>query len=219
MGWTGKSVQFSEWKYGKRVVNRKKECDYLINEAHTFIDGTRVEKSSMVGTTYYAAIRITKKRTGEDKNHHPVYRDLSESEQYVFGIVCLTSVRDGEFQYKLMDEFAGPVQTECPVSILKLLSPIEELKTKMDEYMTDFAFAYAEKWRKACEESRRNGAWKRKLQALPVNTTIEFVSRSGKKIRVWKRKLFPKDRAKWVNGMYYYPIKDIGPNFKVVTTE
>ncbi len=73
-----------------------------------------VLKSSMVGNTYYAA---AERREADDKRE-------------VFAIVCLTfsrpAARDGlTFGYKDMTEHMGPCESDCPASILDLLTPIE----------------------------------------------------------------------------------------------
>ena len=73
-----------------------------------------VIKSSMVGSTYYAAAE----------------RIEANGARAVFAIICLTftrpNARDGHtFGYKDMTEHAGPVESDCPASILDLLTPIE----------------------------------------------------------------------------------------------
>ena len=73
-----------------------------------------VLKSSMVGSTYYAAAE----------------RGEAEGARSVFAIVCLTftrpNARDGyTFGYKDMTEHMGPAESDCPASILDLLTPIE----------------------------------------------------------------------------------------------
>lgn len=72
-----------------------------------------VVKSSMVGSTYYAAAE----------------RIEADDARSVFAIVCLTftrpNARDGQgFGYKDMTEHMGPVESDCPASILDLLTPI-----------------------------------------------------------------------------------------------
>jgi hypothetical protein len=67
MGWTSYNATF--YKNGK--VDRKAEIDYLFNR-----DGYSVLKSTMVGTTYYGAVKYTNRK----------------GEEVVFGLVCLTKV-------------------------------------------------------------------------------------------------------------------------------
>lgn len=96
MGWTEYHAQY--YKNGR--IDRKKEMD------SGFSDGYEVVKSTMVGSTYYGAIRYK----GE-----------------VFACVALTGTRDREwwFAYKDMDETEGPYCYDCPKSILDLLTPTD----------------------------------------------------------------------------------------------
>ncbi len=99
-----------------------------------------VVKSSMVGSTYYGAAE----------------RVEAGGARSVFAIVCLTftrpDARDGHtFGYKDMTEHMGPVESDCPVSILDLLTPI-----KGD---------WPNNWRARC---RANLAKRRLLDAKPT---------------------------------------------------
>lgn len=118
MGWTGIFVRELEWKNGKYdrkgYIDRMMDCE---NEKYKW----EVVKSSMVSTTWYGAIRRINKETLEAP---------------VFGMVVLTSIEGNEFMYKEMDETMGPHSYDCPVGILKLLSP------------TDSEFAL--NWRRDC---------------------------------------------------------------------
>ena len=153
MGWTSYSTAWCEKKNGK--VDRRAEIDKVYggeDEARRWT----VLKSSMVGSTWYGAVKVEKKDTGES---------------YVFGGVCLTSVDRGEFWYKDMDETVGPCQCDCPKSILELLSPTES--------------EWANKWRARCVknyERKRGGS---SLSKLPVGAVIE-VDVGGKKIKLTK---------------------------------
>lgn len=106
MGWTG--IQATYHKINGQV-DRKAECDAINKNwpEHTIL------KSSMVGTTYYAAI----KNTHNGKNE-------------VYAIIYLTKVSTHnyyqEFLYKDMSEDMGPCETKCPLAILKLLTPTED---------------------------------------------------------------------------------------------
>lgn len=97
MGWT--SYRATYYKNGR--IDRKAECDALFDSN----DGYQLLKSSMVGGTWYAAVK------------HPA--------GCVFGCVCLTQVHAGEFYYKDMSEDMGPTESRCPVSILDLLDDTE----------------------------------------------------------------------------------------------
>ena len=99
MGWTWSYA--SNWKNGK--IDRKKECDSCWTYSNSPYE---VLKSSMVGTTYYAAVKV--KSSGE-----------------VFAAVFLTSTNGYDFGYKDMEESMGPCSYDCPLSILKLLTKTE----------------------------------------------------------------------------------------------
>lgn len=65
----------------------------------------------------------------------------------VFAVVTLISFQKREFFWRDMDETEGPVQTECPQRILKLLTPTDH--------------EYAKNWREKCwkfHKQNRNGA-------------------------------------------------------------
>ena len=100
MGWTG--YHATHYKNGK--VDRKAECDAYfmegLNRGHF-----NVLKSSMVGSTYYAAVSPLKKSNGKDDNGNYIYVDIPENERIVFGVVFLTSTDAKDyynFSYKDM---------------------------------------------------------------------------------------------------------------------
>jgi hypothetical protein len=158
MGWT--SYHASHYKNGR--VDRKAECDAYFLEGlnRGYFD---VLKSSMVGSTYYAAVKPLKKSGGKDKNGNYIYVDMPEEEQRVFAVVFLTSTDKKDyfnFSYKDMCESMGPYECDCPKSILDLLSPTDNENAK--------------EWRKACYERHAN---KKKyktssLSRLPVGSVI-----------------------------------------------
>ena len=153
MGWTSYPISWCAQKGGK--VDRKAEVDKVYsgeNEARRWT----VMKSTMVGSTWYGAVKVEKKESGES---------------HVFGGVCLTSVERGEFWYKDMDETVGPCQCDCPKSILKMLSPTES--------------EWANKWRERCAENYERNHGGNSLSKLPIGTVIEVVL-SGDKIRLTK---------------------------------
>lgn len=121
MGWTSYYVgsPFS-------AKDRQRELDRRFTWVNRDKDGNEtsrvtVLKSSMVGSTYYAAIRVIRK-------------DYDRT----LGVVALTSMKDGEFYYKEMEETQGPYECKCPMGILKMLSPLKD-----DE-------EWAKAWRDRC---------------------------------------------------------------------
>ena len=98
----------------------------------------------MVDNVYYAAMKST------DSNE-------------VWALVVLTATDGREFGYKDMDETMGPGYYDCPIGILKLLSPTDN--------------AYAKEWRKNCYaaiEQKRKG---QKLASL-LDTAKQSALRS-----------------------------------------
>lgn len=162
MGWTSKHAQF--YKNGK--VDRKAECDALFGE------GYEVIKSAMVGSTYYAAIRTTRRLARDengkmmtDENGHGIYEDISLFEQPVWAAIFLTSTKVYDdpyfnFSYKDLDETMGPCECDCPVSILDLL--------------TEPYNKWASDWREKCRaraKAKKEGNW---LSNLPIGAQVRF---------------------------------------------
>jgi hypothetical protein len=152
MGWTYQTAGY--YKNGK--IDRKAECDALWNDDKCF----KVEKSSMVGSTYYAAVRMIAKRIDGK------IEELPASEQKVFATVTLTSTngdRVFNFGYKEMGESCNPYYYDCPKSILDLLTPTES--------------EWANEWRKTCRERAAQKRAERKnpdsLENLPIGSVIE----------------------------------------------
>ena len=154
MGWT-KNFIATEWKIcgGRRVVDRQKECDRLLNQKLYDSKGSsdrndwevigtmKVLKSAMVGSVYYAATEV--KRKGQ--------------EPYVTAAVFLTCGKspDGTvWGYKDMDERMGPYEDKCPASILALLTPTDNKD--------------AIEWRARCRENIRIKAEERKNGPRPL---------------------------------------------------
>jgi hypothetical protein len=161
MGWT--SYRATHYKKGK--IDRKAECDAY------FLEGLNrghfdVLKSSMVGSTYYAAIKPLKKGGSKDENGNYIYVDIPKEEQYVFAVVFLTSTDRKDyfnFSYKDMSEDMGPYQCDCPKGILDLLTPTEN--------------EMANEWRKMCyqnhEEKKKNKTNVNSLNKLPIGSVIK----------------------------------------------
>jgi hypothetical protein len=79
--------------------------------------------AALVGSTVYAACRTTFKAADEEKG-------IAAGYSYVFAAVILTS-NAGGFGYKSMDESMGPNEVDCPVRIMKLLTPIDRVHPSM----------------------------------------------------------------------------------------
>lgn len=189
MGWTSYCAE-TRYKNGKSYIDRKAECDKIFNDDmvtwgddHKVIGKFEVLKSSMVGSTYYAAVKKTKFATETEP-------ELSK----VFAAICLTSTNMKDyynFAYKDMDETVGPYQCDCPKGILDLLSPTDN--------------EYALQWRQAC---RDNLAAKKKpnaLNKLPVGTIIQVTMpfdtkffRTGQEVKLQKRTKWSSNRTEWL---------------------
>lgn len=110
-----------------------------LDEEYTKKDGSvEVLKSSFVGSTYYAAIKI--QQAGKTS--------AQTSIELTIAAVVKTSCSQSEFFYKSMDETMGPYFTQCPASILKLLTPLEELEQL--GVVVGLSLSYASEWREKC---------------------------------------------------------------------
>ncbi len=209
MGWD--STYTSMTKNGKVDVK-----GFLDNEFTWENESGRkntVIKSSMVGSTYYAAVRAE-------------YPDKEEPE--VFALIChtKTGIYNGcNIHFKSMSEDMGPVNYDCPVGILKLLTP-----TESDE---------AKKWRISCYEHIE--AKKRKkndpysLKNLPVGSQIRFtinfstssglrpgdnviLSKCEKLYLTWKDgQRIGKTKTYWSDGYYRWSEKMIPEGYSVIS--
>lgn len=196
MGWTF----YHATHYNGHGIDRKAECDaYFIeglNEGHY-----KIEKSAMVGSVYYAAVRTLLKYVGKDEKGESIYEPLSDSEQEVWGAIFLTSVNSKDyynFGYKNMSEDMGPYECDCPNSILKLLSPTED----------EWSLA----WRKKCKD--RNA--KRKiLNKLPIGTVIEVDDKAYTKSICGNKTLW----LNWFTRTYIKPKDILRLGYKVRTKE
>ena len=179
MGWT--EYHATHYKNGK--VDRKAELDAMYNWED---ENRKVEvlKSSMVGSTYYAAVKSCNKANGYER---------------VGAAVCLTSTNQKDyynFAYKDMDETCGPYKYDCPKGILDLLSPTDN--------------EYALEWRKQCYDSIAKKKNPNSLGKLPVGTIIKVVMpfntkyfREGQEVRLQKRTKWGSNRTEWItmNGV------------------
>lgn len=174
MGWL--EYRAEHYKNGK--VDRKAEMDSKYNWED---ESRKVEvlKSSMVGSTYYAAVRSFNKKNGFE---------------CVTAAICLTSTNNKDyfnFAYKGMDESMGPYRYDCPKGILDLLTPTEN--------------EYANEWRKACYENLAKKKNPNALNKLPVGTVIKVVMpfdtkffNQGQEVKLKKRKKWNSNRTEWL---------------------
>ena len=94
-------------------------------------------KASKVGTTWYAATKIT----GSDAAPIEDNTYVTDGDGSItFAAVFLTRYDDGCWGYKDMEESMGPAQSQAPLSILDLLSELKDPN----------GYAYA--WRQRCRE-------------------------------------------------------------------
>lgn len=157
MGWTSYHATYYK---PNGSIDRKAECDAYflegLNAGHF-----RVLKSVMVGSVYYAAVQYLKRCTGKDGNGEYIYEDVQG--EPVWAAVFLTQVDMKDyfnFSYKDMDESAGPCQYDCPLSILKLLSPTDS--------------EWANEWREKCKRRAEQKKSPNALANLPIGAHIQF---------------------------------------------
>ena len=176
MGWT--EYRATHFKNG--VIDRKAEIDSLWNG-----EKCKLLKSSMVGNVYYGAVKKI------------------ETEE-VFAVIFLTHTRQNFwFSYKDMDETAGPFNYDCPVSILKLLTP-----TKYEN---------AKEWRKKCYEYHNKRKENKTISTLPIGSIIKFSS-GTREIKLTKRAPAFQFKTPWweTESGNYYSKKDIPKNFEIL---
>ena len=133
MGWT--------W-YAATCFKPNGSIDRLREVEKEIADGYTILKSSMVGATYYGALR----KDGTDK---------------AYALVVLTSVDKkswANFGCKFMDETYGPVEKQCPMSILNLLTPTDD--------------DWANQWREKCREYHRQKNLKSKHVDMADRTIV-----------------------------------------------
>lgn len=147
MGWT--SYHAEHYKKGQvdRIAEIKKICTSDSKENGSWFP----LKVIAVGSTVYAAVE-RKRPTGE---------------HFVYAEVFLTSVNSKDyynFSYKNMDETCGPYETDCPASILNLLSPTDN--------------EFAKEWREKCRQNLADKKAKKEdpnaLNNLPIGSVIKM---------------------------------------------
>jgi hypothetical protein len=184
MGWISYQAQY----YKNGTVDRKKECDEYweggLNRGHF-----KILKSTMVGSTYYAAVQVLKEYVGKDKDNNDIYKDVEDGQ--VFGIIFLTSINMKDyhnFSYKPMDETMGPHRYDCPISILRLLSETDN--------------EYALKWRQKCWDNHNQKKNPNGIHKLPEDSVIKVIMpfdttycKEGQEVMLFKKKWGK--RSKW----------------------
>lgn len=205
MGWTSYWATHYK-KDGKVDVKAELDPGFCWTSA----DGTihSVEKSSMVGTTYYAAIREK-------------YPDGRADEFFPAVIITSTKNVDGtNFAYKDI----GPYEYDCPEGILKILDASNDNDVR--EYVK---LCREEKEKKKKEKQNPDS-----LKNLPIGSVISFVSgfnmssgvKEGDKVSltkysrdVWGKQRNGgygiKQRTYWTDGVYRWTDRLIPKNFTV----
>jgi hypothetical protein len=151
MGWTytnkDKHVSAGEYIKSELLVWNNPDAKY------TLLDGGVVKFR-----TYYGAVERI---------------DLKTNERRVFAVVILLNYAKGyhNFGYKDMDESCGPVESNCPERILKLLTPTDS--------------EYANEWRQRCWAKIKSKKDKPKIQE---NMTLLYGGKSYKVTRVLGRR-------------------------------
>jgi hypothetical protein len=203
MGWTSYHAAY----YKNGTVDRKAECDAYfmegLNRGHY-----EILKSTMVGSTYYAAVKDLVK-VSDFVEGKRIYETIDDGE--VWAAIFLTSVNMRDyynFSYKDMDETVGPCSYDCPESILKLLDPTDS--------------DWANEWRCACREKRR---FKNKLKSLPSGTKIIFKTKynmteeikAGDEIILEKVVGYKKGRERfyWFDGRYRWKESLIPEDYEI----
>lgn len=186
MGWTSYYAKF--YKNGK--IDRKAECDdYFRRNAEYY----ELLKSSMVGTTYYGAVR-------------------NKKNQKVFAVVFLTSVDGYEFYYKDMTESCNPYSYDCPKSILNLLSDTDN----------EFALSWRQKCYENIEKQKNKNSLNNLPLGSVIEITLPFSLshyEKGETVQLTKEKFWHNNRTYWATKTHRFTnslMKALSDNFKVI---
>jgi len=204
MGWT--SYHATHYKNGR--IDRKAECDGY------FMEGLnagyyRVLKSTMVGSVYYAAVETLKRYGKKQPDGSRPIEDIPEGERRVWAAVFLTTTDAKDycnFSYKDMDESVSPFKSECPVSILNLLSPTDD--------------EYANEWRARCRENAARKKSPDTLSNLPVGAVIRFTLHDGTvKVFMKHQPAYQFKRPFWYDRINntYVPSRRIPKDYEIVS--
>lgn len=173
MGWTETHLDYGE--KAKDYLDETFTWEYDSNGKHF---KNRVLKSGIKNySTYYAAIESLNCNNGEKE---------------VFAVITLVRFNNTYFNfgYKDMDETYGPYQTDCPESILKLLTPTTN--------------ELAKQWREKCwnKIAKRKQLSKVK-DGEAITIKIPYNLTSG-----WEKgdmMTIQKKGSKWISGYYRIP--------------
>ncbi len=187
MGWTG---YYATHYKRDGSIDRKAELDYELFTRWYGAEGAHeLLKSVVVGSTYYAAARSQRGN--------------------VYGLVVLTQasrkMEDGcNFWYKDMSEDMLPYYFDCPLSILKLLSPTDN-ESALD-------------WRRRCQEKAERKKSPTDLSNLPIGTRIRFACNGKMEELVKHSPAYQFKRPFWYNPArhQYMSAKHIPDNYEIV---
>lgn len=132
MGWTG------VYKYpGTAAKQYLKNYFTESNPVRTW----EVLRIEMVGKVAYLACKVT---------------ELSTNNSYVSALVVVTDTprkrgASENFYFKDISEFCGPSYHDCPDSILKLLTPLDKMPSRIGKESID----WADSWRKKCQAQNK----------------------------------------------------------------
>ena len=129
MGWL-----FYTDRHVKTYADEKAEITRLCSFQSDTLK-TELDKACKVGSTWYAAARVTS-LDGTPVEDATYVTDPDGS--ITFGAVFLTRYDNGCWGYKDMEESAGPVESRAPLSLLALLSDLKDPDS------------YAHAWRQRC---------------------------------------------------------------------
>lgn len=164
MGWT--SIHMDD--ISREAI--KAYCDASFDS-----DNVQLLKSSMVGSTYYAACRIITESQYNPELKKFEQKVYAQEDAPVVAFITLTRINrksDYNFFYKDLDETMGPAENQCPVSILNLLTETES--------------EFANEWRSRCRRYHEQKKGRKTLGDLPIGTKIRFKLNDGREVTLIK---------------------------------
>jgi hypothetical protein len=143
------------WLFSDDKLTSETPAQYFTREYTRATPTTRytVRKASAVRGVVYAALRV---------------ENLVDGSYYTTALVILfkNSKKDG-FGYKDMDESVGPCEVDCPVEIMDMLTPIEQMPQHLKTES-------AAEWRQrvAARRERRGAANKARASLEPGDVVV-----------------------------------------------